>query len=285
MPVTWPEIDWYETPRYYDMVFEEDTQLEGTFLEAMVARWGSSGGKRVLEPACGSGRLVLEMARRGWRVTGFDKAEAMLAYARERLRAAGCRARIERGRMESFRFRERFDLAHCLVSTFKYLLDEASARSHLECVARALEPGGIYVLGVHLTAYERTSASRERWVARRGRTKVVCNIQGWPADRRKRTERIRSRLEVTEDGQVHRAETNWVFRTYDARQLRRLLRSVPRLEHVATHGFHYDAKKERPLDGDWLDCVLVLRRRPDSRTARGGPRRRSTKDSSTRPYR
>jgi SAM-dependent methyltransferase len=261
MPAAFQELDWYESPLYYDIVFEEDTELEGAFLEMALARYGGARGRRVLEPACGSGRLLAEMARRGYRVTGFDLSPEMLAFARERLASQGLRASLFEKRMESFALRGRYDLAHCLVSTFKYLLTEEDARGHLECVARALVPGGIYVLGVHLSDYEDPTRNRERWVAERDGTKVVCNIQGWPADRRTRTERVRSRLVVTEGGEERRMETNWTFRTYDARQLRALLRSVPDLEHVATYDFSYQLEGERLLDDAQLDCVLLLRKR------------------------
>ncbi len=253
--------DWYDTPRYYDIVFDEDTAKEADFLEAMRERHGRSRGRAVLEPACGSGRLVAELAERGQRVTGFDLSEEMLAYARQRLKSRGLQARLVSGRMEDFRFRERFDLAHCFVSTFKYLLDERSARSHLECVARSLKKGGIYVLGVHLTEYGYDRRVRERWVAERGGTKVVCNIQSWPPDSRRRLEKVRSRLIVQEDGEEKRLETSWMFRTYDAAQLRRLLRSVGDLEHVTTYDFTYELGSERELDDEQMDCVLVLRRR------------------------
>jgi SAM-dependent methyltransferase len=214
----------------------------------------------VLEPACGSGRLVAELARRGHRVTGFDLSDGMLAFARDRLSAAGLRATLRKARMEEFRLQGRFDLAHCLVSTFKYLLTERDARGHLRSVARALVPGGVYVLGLHLSEYGSSHRTRERWVAERDGTHVVCNIQGWPPDRRTRTERVRSRMVVTEGGEQRRIETSWTFRTYDAAQLRRLVRSVPELEHVATFDFTYDPEAERELDDDQLDCVLVLRR-------------------------
>lgn len=266
------EIDWYDTPLYYDIVFDEDTQLEGDFLLAVLERHGQApattrAAKRpgaraiqVLEPACGSGRLLSELNRRGAQVTGFDASAPMLEFARARLDEQGLDAELHEARLEDFRFRRRFDLVHCLVSTFKYLLDEHSARSHLECVAGSLRVGGIYVLGFHLTDYAATGRNRERWVARRGSTHVVCNIQGWPADRRRRLEAVRSRLVVQQDGRELRAETNWQFRTYDAAQFRRLLRSVPALEHVATYDFSYELE-QRTFDDQQFDCVVILRRR------------------------
>lgn len=254
-------LDWYETPRWYDLIFDEGTQREADFLEQALAVYGSARGRRVLEPACGSGRLVLELARRGWSVTGFDASEAMLDHARVRLAETGLAARLDLGRLEEFSYRGRFDLIHCLVSTFKYVLDGPGTESHLACVTRALKPGGIYVLGLHLSDYGCQSKLRERWVAEENGVRVVCNTQTWPADRRRRTEHIRTRLAVTESGRERRTETNWEFRTYDARQLRRLLATAPELELVAVHDFHYELEWTRELDDEQLDTLLVLRRR------------------------
>jgi SAM-dependent methyltransferase len=259
------ELDWYETPLYYDIVFAGDDEREGRFLRELVARYGRVARARarlkVLEPACGSGRMVLEMAREGCDVTGFDASAPMLAFAHERLAKAGLRARLVEGRLESFDAGAGFELAHCMVNTFKYLLDERSARAHLRCVANALAPGGLYAIGVHLTEYADRRRNRERWLARRGRIEVVCNIQGWPADRRTRIERVRSRLSVVERGVVRRLETSWDFRTYDLQQFLALIASVPSLEHVASFDFGYDAFRPRELPDGQLDVVFVLRKR------------------------
>ena len=254
-------LDWYTTPLYYDIVFEEDTEAEGEFLEEMLRRFGPSRGRSILEPACGSGRLLVEMARRGYSVTGFDLSEPMLEFARRRLRDAGEKATLRVARMEDFRFHKRFQLAHCLVSTFKYLLDEESARAHLQCVHDALSPGGVYVLGFHLSQYDLTTLSRERWVGERDGVKVTCVIQSWPPNRRKRTERVRSRLVVQQGDEAKGYESLWDFRTYDAAQFRRLLRKVPGFEHVATYDFCYQLGRRREFDDEQLDNVVVLRRR------------------------
>lgn len=269
-------LDWYETPRYYDAIFDVDTALEADFLEAVHAKHGTgrtSPTPRVLEPACGSGRLLVHMAARGWRVHGFDLEPAMVQYSRERLREEGLSGTVTKGDMAEFRVRGTFDLAHCFVSTFKYLLDEDTARRHLELVADALMPGGVYCLGFHLTDYAATSTTRERWHVVREGADVTCTIEGWPAERRLRRERVRSRLVVREAGEERRSETVWWFRTYDARQVRSLLRSVPALEHVATYDFLYDADEELRLSDAQYDTLLVLRKRATkARRARSAAR-------------
>jgi SAM-dependent methyltransferase len=278
---TYTELDWYETPRYYDAIFDVDTADEVDFLEAVHVKHGTGRtapapgsvslarpltGPRVLEPACGSGRLLVQMAQRGWRVHGFDLEPAMVQYSRERLRAEGLAGTVAVGDMASFEVRGKFDLAHCFVSTFKYLLDEASARAHLQHVAAALVPGGIYALGFHLTDYAATKTTRERWHVVRDGAEVTCTIQGWPAERKSRREKVRSRLVVRESGKELRSETIWWFRTYDAREVRRLVRSVPELEHVATYDFLYDAEDELELSDTQYDTLLILKKRAESGT-------------------
>lgn len=258
--------DWYDTPLYYDIVFDADTRQEAAFLESVMESY-SRGGKcetlRVLEPACGSGRLVAELARRGHEVSGFDLNENMLAYARERNAKEKVTARLWCDRMEDFTLpsRRKFDLAHCLVSTFKYVLDEAGAVSHLKRVADSLRAGGLYVLGLHMTDYARNGAEHERWVAERDGIHVVCNTHTWPPDRKARKEDLRTRLRITRDGKTRTQETRWQFRTYNAAEARSLLRHVSGLELVACHDFRYELSATRKLDDSYADVVLVLRRK------------------------
>ncbi len=259
MSAKYSPLDWYEAPLYYDLAFADRTSRESDFLEEMM-RCYVGRGRRILEPACGSGRLLASLAARGYRVDGFDAAAAMVDFSRRRL--ARTPSRVWQARMESFATRGRYHLAHCLVSTFKYLLTEAHARAHLEQIASALVSGGIYVLGFHLTDYSQTRCERERWTGAGHGLEVVCNIAGWPPCRRRRRERLRSRLVVRRaDAKTERYETSWEFRTYDARQFRRLLASVPTLEHVATYDFDYDASREVVFGDGQLDHVVILRRR------------------------
>lgn len=257
-------IDWYDTPLFYDIIFDEDTAKEADFLETMVQRHGKTRGRRALELACGSGRLVAELARRGWKAAGFDLNPAMLDFARERLASSGLEAPLWTDRMESFTARGgvRFDLAHCLVSTFKYLLSEADALACLERVASVLKPGGLFVLGIHLTDPAVRRPSHERWVATRDGVAVVCNTRTWPARPGTRLEPMRARLHVTlPNGEVHRQETHWEVRSYTAPQLKRLIAKTNAFTLVACHDFRHEPDESRRFDDEYSDLVLVLRRR------------------------
>jgi SAM-dependent methyltransferase len=261
--------DWYEYPRYYDIVFEPDTPLETDFLEDIHRAYGRSGAKRrALEPACGSGRLLAELARRGWTATGFDLNERMIECARARPVGGAGKAglRVFAARMESFEPCPPCDFAFCLLSTFKYMLTGRGAAAHLRRVAASLVRGGLYVVGIHLTDYSRRTVDHERWTGDRAGVRVVSTTDTWPAQRRTRTERLRNRMLVRErvaEGKVRtlRLETRWKCRTYDARQLRALIARVPEFEVVACHDFNHDIKVTRAFDDSKEDIVVVLRKK------------------------
>ena len=112
--------DWYADPLYYDIIFDQDSVDETDFIEAMHRRHGNGTSKslNVLEPACGSGRLMVELAKRGHRVTGFDLEPAMLEFSGRRLVEAGVQGSLHRGKMQRFEIPGRFDLAHSVCVPF-----------------------------------------------------------------------------------------------------------------------------------------------------------------------
>lgn len=260
------QIDWYDTPLYYDIVFDADSPVEGAFLEAVHREYGRGNETRrcVLEPACGSGRLLLEMAKRGWTVAGFDANAEMLQFAKKRMKEHGMRGQIREDRMESFVVpkERKFDLAHCLVSSFKYLLTEAYAVAFVERVAHCLKPGGVFALGLHMTDYGNPRVTHERWVDSRDGIQVVSNTRTWPADVDRRIEPIRSRLRVTfPDGKERLQETHWEARTYSAKELKTLITRVADFDLVACHDFRYDIEECRGLDDSYEDIILILRKK------------------------
>ncbi len=253
--------DWYDHPEYYEAIFGTDTAQEMDFLLEVSRRYGT-GGKLLLEPACGAGRLVAEATRRGCSVVGYDISEQMLAHARKRLTPAWRRrARLYLSRMEEFfqpELEGQVDLAFNLVSTFRYLDSEKAALAHLEGTRRLLKPEGLYVLGFHLTDYERKRPEHERWVERLGKDTVVCNTHEGLPDRRLRRSEMRNRLRITGPEKDLLIETHWYFRTYDLTQARRLFRRAG-LQVLAVYDFGYQVEAPRERGEIRLDSIFVLR--------------------------
>jgi len=117
----------------------------------LVSRVDAGQGDTLLDVACGTGAVAIELARRhGCEVVGIDQSAEMLAAGRRRVEAAGLedRIRLEEGRAEELPYEdESFDAL-----TFTYLLryvDEPGAV--LAELARVVRPGGtIAMLEFHV---------------------------------------------------------------------------------------------------------------------------------------
>ena len=124
-------------------------------------------GPRVLEVACGSGRVLLPLVRAGFEVTGVDVSPHMLALARDKLDALDAEANAP-GRGELVRadmrdlaleFRD-FDLAIIAVKSFAYLAERDDQLRCLAAIFRHLRPGGVLAIDLMHPRPEWVSAPR-----------------------------------------------------------------------------------------------------------------------------
>ena len=127
--------------------------------------------------ACGTGRLITELATRGYELSGFDVSQPALRYLRRRLTRFRLYAEIFEAEMSNFRIGQPADAAYCVINTFRYLLTEQAARGHLECIAGSLRPGGIYVLGLHPLPLGADQENSDCWTQRRCETKVTVTVR------------------------------------------------------------------------------------------------------------
>ena len=251
----------YDYPQYYDIAFQPYTRREADFMEAACRKYCSFDVRRILEPACGSGRLVTELAARGYQMTGFDLNESALSYLRRRLKRRRLHAETFQAEMSAFRLSRPIDAAYCTVNTFRHLLTEQAARDHLERIASTLRPGGIYVLGMHLLSLHVNEEEVGCWTARRGDTKVSVTLRILRTDVRRRIEDLRVWLLVLRGTKELRLTCDFQFRTYLPEQFRQLLDSVSSLELCGVYDFRYDIKQPLAVNDEMAYSVFVLRRR------------------------
>lgn len=103
-------------------------------------------GARVLDVACGHGRHSLELARRGFRVTGLDLSEPSIELARAAAAEEGLDVEFLHADMREIPFESGFDAAINLFTAFGYLETEEEDQRALDAIVRALRPGGALLL-------------------------------------------------------------------------------------------------------------------------------------------
>ena len=251
----------YDYPKYYDLLFGSDCAAEMSFLKACFQRYCEGKVTRVFEPACGTGRLMIRLARAGFEVAGNDLNPRAVTYCNDRLERSGFPATAAVGDMTDFRLRRRVDAAFNMINSFRHLDSEPAARSHLQCVAASLTPGGIYLLGLHLTPIRGPRDMGESWSARRGHLAINSNLHSIRLDRRRRIEDFALTFDIYTPTSYRRIVETMRYRTYSVSQILRLLESVPELEWIESFDFGYDITQPATIDASTEDVVLVLRRR------------------------
>ena len=128
-----------------------------------------------LDLGCGSGFWAVELARRGWRVTGIDAVPKALRRARERAGEAGVELRLVEGDVTKLR-------ASGVGSRFPFLLDLGLFHDELTDAQRA-------AMGREVTAVAAPGAillmlawaPRRRWPLPRGagRAEIEAAYPGW----------------------------------------------------------------------------------------------------------
>jgi predicted TPR repeat methyltransferase len=138
---------------------EAYSRLAGVYDEIVIDpchdRWASylhelwstdpDGVCSVLDLCCGTGLLAGELTARGYRVTGVDAADAMLARARERL---GPEVALRRVTLPDLAVDGVFDAAVCTFDGLNYLAP-AQLRLAMAAVALRVRPGGWLVFDLH----------------------------------------------------------------------------------------------------------------------------------------
>ncbi len=256
------EASWYDFPQYYDLAFRSETTLEVDFIEAACRKYCQFPVRRLLEPACGSGRLVVEMARRGYRVTGFDLNRTAIEYLRRKLKRRRLHAQVLLADMADFHLPKRFHAAYNTFDGFRHLLSAQQARSHLQLVADCLRPGGIYILGFHLLPPDASMRCIERWTECRGNLRVTVTLRVLKASRRLQREHIRISLLVRSRRRVLRIRDEFPLRIYTAQQFLELLASVPDWQLCDVYDFWYEIDRPLRLDDRIADAVFILKKRP-----------------------
>jgi SAM-dependent methyltransferase len=99
-------------------------------------------GARVLDCCCGTGRHSLELARRGYRVTGADRTRTYLERAHAQAGEAGLKIHFIQCDVRSPGLRERFDAAINMFTSFGYFESDEDNLRILRSVRGALVDGG-----------------------------------------------------------------------------------------------------------------------------------------------
>lgn len=138
--------EWFRTffgETYLRFDRHDDTEQEVAFIE-----WALELGEgdRILDLCCGYGRHAIPLAKRGYKVVGYDFSPVMLAQAREE----SCRENVEvewiQGDMRELNVEEKFDAVINMFNSFGYFEEEDGQFDVLRRIGKALRPKGAFLI-------------------------------------------------------------------------------------------------------------------------------------------
>ena len=106
---------------------------------------------RVLELACGTGRLLIPIAKSGVTIDGLDSSEDMLGVLRGKAENLGLNGiELYNQSMENFDLATRYDAVFVAGGSFQLLTAAEDALNSLKCIRRCLSDTGFFILDIFI---------------------------------------------------------------------------------------------------------------------------------------
>ena len=139
-----------EFAAFYDRLTGDiDYAQEAEQVLRLLADYGCAEPETVLDLACGSGSLSVELAQRGVDVIGVDGSADMLAKANEKAAAAGKPLLFVQQDMRELDLYGTVDAAVCMLDSLSHLCRTADLREVFRRLHLFVAPGGLLIFDVN----------------------------------------------------------------------------------------------------------------------------------------
>jgi SAM-dependent methyltransferase len=189
--------------------------------EADLPLWeglAAGAGGPVLDLGCGTGRVAVHLAQRGYEVTGLDCEPEFIAELHARAGDLPCRGEV--GDARGFELARGFTLVLAPMQLLQLLSGAAERTACLDAVAEHLRPGGIFAAAIAEEVIG--GVNREGEVPPDSREIDGCVYSSLPAEIRVDEERIsirRLRKVISPSGVLERGEDRIELRQLSAAEL------------------------------------------------------------------
>jgi SAM-dependent methyltransferase len=131
----------------YDLIIGRPVSHECIFIAEFLAQQGVTTGARMLDAGCGTGKYSVELARRGYVVTGLDASTQLVATAQRRASDTSIPVSFTVGDILALPAAPSYDGILCR-GVLNDLIDEHNRQEAFFAFARALRPKGVLILDV-----------------------------------------------------------------------------------------------------------------------------------------
>jgi SAM-dependent methyltransferase len=130
----------------YLRIYEELEKRTSREVDSILRMTNLKSKARILDLCCGYGRHSIELAQKGFVVTGYDLSDFFLEKAEKDAAAAGLKIEFVKGDMRKLPFENEFDAVVNVFTSFGYFDNERDDLKVLKGVCRSLKKDGLFFL-------------------------------------------------------------------------------------------------------------------------------------------
>jgi 2-polyprenyl-3-methyl-5-hydroxy-6-metoxy-1,4-benzoquinol methylase len=135
--------DWFNTPYYHQLYFKRDEKEAAAFIDQLIDYLKPQPGSSMLDVACGKGRHSIQLASKGFDVTGIDLSEDSIAEA---LQYQTDTLHFYQHDMRLPSWINYFDYAFNFFTSFGYFKTRREHDNAIRTIAQSIKPGGFFVM-------------------------------------------------------------------------------------------------------------------------------------------
>ncbi len=223
-------------------VYDLDKPVGSSFgdIEYYLERLSSCKG-RILEPATGTGRMLVPLLEKGFDVDGFDVSEEMLTVCRANCEKRGFKPNLFHAKMESFSVDEAYAAIVIPTGTFLLLHEREKSLQALQNFYKHLEKEGRLIVDLHVPSHiELEKNSTRTWQALNGDT-LTLESKKIEVDWIQQYFVSQGRYERWREGRLIETELeHYLMRWYGVEEFRSILEKVGFHTIQISAGYQFD---------------------------------------------
>jgi len=231
-----------EFAEFYDsFITPVDYKARAAYFDSIIKQHIGEQHCLLLDLACGTGSLSIELSRLGYEVIAVDGSEQMLSLAQQKCWETDEHILFLNQQMESLDLYGTINACVCALDSLNHLTDIPSIKRAISRVSLFLEPGGVFVFDMNTPYKHRELLADNSYVYENEDTVCVWRNR---TDETLLTEITLDFFTEQKDGRYIRRGESFAERAYDAETVEKILaESGLRLEALY-HADTFDSVKD-----------------------------------------
>lgn len=201
---------------------------------------------KILEPAVGTGRILIPLLGQGFAIEGFDLSEEMLDYCRSNLQEAQKETTIYQANMETFQSDQLYEAIIIPTGTFLLITDDEKAMTSLSNFYHHLEPNGRLIVDIFLQPDFHEGSSQYRTFTNKQDELITLQITQSAINYIEQTTTTHHRYDKWKEGKCIESEFEiFTLKWYGIQEFKRLLMQIGFKDIVISSDYCY---KQYPTD-------------------------------------